>query len=463
MDAPPLEKVSERLPLPAGLPQVRWLPLQVVLLAVWPFLEQLLMFLVGFVDTALAGHLSVEATSAVGVSAYVLWLMGLLNSALGVAATAILGRAAGAGRWRRARQTLSQALLLALVWGVATGGLFLVAAPWVAAFAGLRGESYGLCVTYLRLVGLAAPFSALLATASACLRGAGDTRTPFVVMLLVNAINTGMSIALVVQASLIGGHGVAGIALGTVLAWVVGCAVILLRLLGRSRRLHVELRFLKPRRRVLERIGRIAWPNLIENALHWGGNFVVIAMIGRLPDAASIGAHTIAVRMEAISYLPGLAMGVAATTLCAQYLGARQPRQARRAILWCWLLGVLVMTAMGVLFIAAPEWLARLATDQPALLERAPRLLFITGFIQAPFATYLVLSQALRGAGDTRWPMVLTFASTYLVRLPAVYLLGHVLGYGVAGVWVGLSLELTVRGMLFGARFLWGAWDSTRV
>jgi len=452
-----------RSTLPAGLPQTASLPRQVALLAVWPFLEQLLMFLVGFVDTALAGRLSVDATSAVGVAAYVLWLMGMLNGALGVGASALLGRAVGAGRWRRGRQVLGQALLLSIAWGVCIGVLFLVGAPAIASFSGLEGDAHRLCVEYLRILALVAPFSAVLSTASACLRASGNTRAPFLVMVLVNGVNIAATITFVAAAAPIGGRGVQGIALGTSLAWICGCTVILLSLRNVGSPLRLLGKFLSPRRDVLARIFRIAGPNLLENFGHWSGNFIVIALIGRLPDTAAIAAHTVAVRIEAISYLPGLAMGVAASTLCAQYLGAGQPEMARRAVRWCWAFGVMIMTVMGALFVAIPEIFVRITTDQPRLLESAPMLLFITGFIQAPFASYLVLSQALRGAGDTRWPMFLTYFSTYCVRVPLAYVIGLKLGYGIAGVWVALSSELTVRGILFMLRFQFGKWERIRV
>jgi Na+-driven multidrug efflux pump len=239
--------------------------------------------------------------------------------------------------------------------------------------------------------------------------------------------------------------------------------VILLLLRTKGSPLQLLAKFLPPRGVVLTRILHVAGPNVLENIGHWSGNFIVIALIGRLPDTAAIAAHTVAVRIEAISYLPGLAMGVAAATLCSQYLGAGQPDMARRAIRWCWFFGVIIMTVMGALFVAIPDAFVRITTNQPRLLESAPMLLFITGFIQAPFASYLVLSQALRGAGDTRWPMLLTYFSTYCIRVPLVYVIGLKLGYGIAGVWIALSTELTVRGILFMLRFQFGKWEKTRV
>jgi putative MATE family efflux protein len=435
----------------------------VALLAVWPFLEQVLGFLVGFVDTAIAGRISVEATNAVGVAAYVLWLLGLMIGAVSVGATALISRAAGAGRWRRANEILGQALAIAIVWGVLLSVVFYAGAPWIAGASGLRGESLSLCVLYLRVLALAAPCMTILHVGGACLRGAGDTRTPFTVMVVVNVVNVGLCLALAWPSSPWGGWGLIGIAWGCASAWTVGALCILFELLRVRSRLRLQARALRPRPVWIVRLVRIGLPSLFENGGQWLGNFVVIALVGRLPFPGAIGAHIVAVRIEAMSYMPGFAMGLAAATLTGQYLGARDPRTARRAVWWCWAYGAGLMTVLGLLFFLIPDVLVRIVTDQPEFLAASPPLLRIVGPAQIGFACCLVFSMALRGAGDTRTAMLLTFGSTFLVRVPLVWLLGVRLGYGLAGVWIALSAELIFRGLLFLGAFVHGHWTRARV
>ena len=106
------------------------LPRQVALLAVWPFLELLLNALVGLVDTALAGRISEVALDAIGVAAYIGWLVGLLHGAVGTGAAALIARSVGANKRNMADAALGQALLLAAVWGFVTAGLVALMAPW---------------------------------------------------------------------------------------------------------------------------------------------------------------------------------------------------------------------------------------------------------------------------------------------------------------------------------------------
>ena len=161
--------------------------------------------------------------------------------------------------------------------------------------------------------------------------------------------------------------------------------------------------------------------------------------------------------------MPGFALGIAAATLAGQHLGAGSPAGARRAIIACWAIGAGIMTVMGLMFIFLPEPLVRLITDKPELLANAPPLLRICGFVQVFFGSAIVLGQGMRGAGDTRTPLMMTAASTYLVRVPLAYFFGVHLGWGLIGVWYGLCIELTVRGLIFSFRFLQGGWARTRV
>lgn len=447
------------------------LPRQVYVLAVWPLLEQVLNFLVGTTDLALAGRLTppslaVAATDALGVAGYIGWLIGMVQSAVGIGTAALVSRAIGGRHRRLANAALGQSMILGLSLGLLIGAVVYAAAPLIGRFAELGDEALPLCVTYLRIVSLTAPFSALLFIGAAALRASGDTRSPFTVMLIVNLINIGASVLFTFGPAPVGGHGVAGIAYGTALAWVSGCAIILTVLLrgGGGIRLHTHR--LRPHAHTLWRIARVGVPSLLETSGMWVGNFLVlkaVGLIGARDGIGAIGTHMIAVRLESISYLPGFAVGIAAATLTGQYMGLGDVERAKQAVRLCWLVGVVVMGLMGVMFMLIPGPLVALISAAPEHRELAPTLLMVCGPIQIFFATYAVLSQALRGAGDTRSAMMMTYASTYLVRLPAVYVVGIVMGYGLPGVWVALCGELVLRGCLFAGRFAHGGWVKVKV
>jgi putative MATE family efflux protein len=445
------------------------LPRQVLVLAIWPFMEQVLNFFVGYVDTALAGHISVEATNAVGVSTYISWGMSLLQMSVGFGAAAVISRAVGGKHRRVANAALGQALIMSIAVGILGGVIVFVFAERVAAFLEIKDAAYPLAVQYLRVLAISAPASSVLLVGSACLRSSGDTRSPFVVLAIINVVNSAFSILFVWGPQPVGGHGVAGIAWGTVIAWCVGAVLIIFVQARDGGTIRLRWFRLQPHWHTMKRIGRIAGASLFESAGMWIGNIFVMKMVGIAAISAdpvvraSQGAHSITVRLEAISYLPGMALGIAAATLTGQYLGLGDPKRAREAAMLCWKLGLVVMGVMGVVFVLIPTPLVRLVTDKPELLALAPKLLRICGPVQIFFATAIVFSNALRGAGDTHSTMRLTYISIYLVRVPLVYLLAIHLGWGIDGVWYALCAELAIRGIMFGARFWQGGWTKVAV
>ena len=311
----------------------------------------------------------------------------------------------------------------------------------------------------------ATPLASILFVGGMSLNGAGDTRSFFRIMVVVNVVNVGITLGLVNA-----GYGVAGIATGTALGWVTGAMLTLLVVIKPGGAIRLHRHRITPHGHTIKRILRIALPSLVDRFGHWLGNFAVLMMVGYIAvrnlggDGSALqGAHIVAIRIEAISFLPGLGVGVAAATLAGQYLGANNPAMARRAVATCWIWGAGIMVATGLTFILWPVAWTRLMTDEPKILALSPQLVQICGFVQIGFGTYLVLSEAMRGAGDTRFPMFLSNFSTWCVRLPLVWLLGIHFEQGIVGVWYAVCGELIVRGLLFTARFFHGGWILVRV
>jgi putative MATE family efflux protein len=436
------------------------LPQQVAVLAIWPLLEQVLNFLVGFVDTALAGRISTETVNAIGVATYFGWLIGLVQSAVGIGATAVISRAVGGRHKRVANAALGQAVLLAIMMGTFIGVLLFILAPSITAFANLKGTSAAQCVTYLRIISPGAFLSAVLFVGSACLRGAGDTRTPFLVLVIVNVVNTALSIYFVWQMDM----GVAGIAWGTTIAWAVGAIVTSAVLIGGWGGIRLRWHRLRPHWHTMKRVIRIGVPSLVEMFLAmWLANFLILRIVGMLGDDVAWGVHIIGIRIEAISFMPGFAMGIAASTLVGQYLGLGDVKRARQAVYLCWGVAAAIMTVMGAVFWLFPEPLVRTITDKPELLSKAPTLLRICAPVQVFFATSIVLGNAIRGAGDTRASLWMTAFSTYVIRLPLVFFVGYLYFGTLWGVWIGLCAEIAFRGCLFAFRFWQGKWETIKV
>ncbi|MEZ6242987.1 MAG: MATE family efflux transporter [Phycisphaerales bacterium] len=459
----------------------------------WPItLESFLNSLVGLTDTKLAAGLGVAETDAIGGASYIMWFIGLVVMALGIGATALIARSIGRGRFGVANAVLGQSATLAVVAGIGVGAFVMVAGSvitWLLNMTPEAGEAFD---RYIVVIAAGTPAASMIFVLAACARGAGDAKRPLIVMTVRNIVNMGVSYALSgvdiwgVQNPFTFDLGVTGIALGTVTGDVVAAGVIVWMAAGGAWGIRLKARWLKPHWHTIRRLVRLGLPNFFESLGMWVGNFLVMVMVGwlgvealaRHEPGGQLGTHIIAVRIESFSFLPGFALGTAAATLAGQFLGAGSERLARRAVVRCTMVGALVMGGLGVAFVMAPEWIVSLLSDQPEHLVTTPDLLVVCGSIQVPFAVTIIVRGALRGAGDVKVVMWLTWVATYLIRLPLAYLLsgvdiplgnGHFIvnpspvDWGLVGLWIALCGEVSLRSLIFVARFLQGGWARVKV
>lgn len=471
----------------------------------WPILiESLMNSTVGLVDTMLAAGLSEAAADAIGGASYITWFLSLIGMAIGVGATALVSRSVGRGRQAVADAATAQALLLAVAAGLVAGVVIFFGAPELARMLSLKGEAATSLVAYLQICAVGVPLISIMTSGSACMRGAGDALRPLLMMVFVNAVNIGVSWVLsgvdwAVSGLDEGGEmtrtviianpfrydfGIAGIAVGTLAAWATGALLVLFFLLRGSPGVRLRARRMKPHWHTIRRLVRVGVPNFVESFGMWFGNFLVLLMVGWLVVPGLLGAHIVAIRVEAFSFLPGFAMGMASATLAGQYMGAGRPDLAKKSLLTCTAIGCLLMGTCGLMFMLFPEQIVGVFSQQPSHLENSPRVIRLAGAFQVPFAVMMVLRTGLRGAGDTKVTMIITWASTYGIRVPLAWFLSGVdiplpewlpvfrsavidnpspFELGFVGVWIALLIELTLRAMFFTARFLHGGWQRIRV
>ena len=450
------------------------LPKQVFVLALWPLLEQVLNFMVGTIDFAIAGRLpgentSLDAIDAIAVASYFVWLMTILQAAAGVGASAIVSRAVGASHRALANAGAGQAVLLGVGSGVFAGVAIFAAAPWIAAGFGLEGVARQMASDYIRITAVGIPMCGVLFTGGAVLRAAGDTRSPFLAMLLVNLINISVSVGLgglrLSDGQTIGlGLGVSGIAWGTAIAWTVGGLAVLVILLSGRSELRLRPHRLRPHWHTMRRIIRVALPNLYYQLAFWVINFVLLLYISGLAVEGAYGAHSIAMRIHAVAFLPGYAISIAASTLTGQYLGLGDPSRAKKAT-YLALGGTMgIMFFCSIMFYFFPDQLvALLSPDTPAHLELAPPLLQICAFVTPLLAVNLILNGAMQGAGDTRNTAIINLTGLTVFRLVGAYVLAFPMGLGLWGVWLSMMTDIGVRGVVFWFYYLTNRWAKVTV
>ena len=438
--------------------------------------EQLLSYCVGLVDTLLSGRLGAVETSAVGLAAYVSWLGTLLFSLVGTGTTAIVARSWGAGQFAQARRVANQSLTLSLGLGLLFFCAIFPLAPFIAELLEMRGAAGEVAVRYLRIDAIGMIFTSLTLAASAALRGSGDMRTPMLVLGGVNVLNIFCSAALTfgVGPGLVSGlpqlvpaMGVDGIVVGTVIARISGGIFILGALMLPAQQLRVRWRLLQPKLRVTRRILAIGLPAAADGALMWGAHFLFLQVITHLRSGAAgeaiFAAHIVGIRVEALTYLPALAFGAAAATLVGQSLGAHERERAvavgHEA---AWQSAVPALLISVIFLIWAPQ-IYKVMHSDPAVQRAGIPAMRLLALFQVPLVLQIVYVSALRGAGDTRFPLLMTAIGAVCVRVPLAYLFGIVLDGGLVGAWIGMCGDISVRAMLSVLRFHRRRWLGTAV
>ncbi len=447
-------------------------------LALPVLLEQVLVFCVGFFDTYLAGHLSespADATTAVGIAAYVGWLASLMFGLVGVGTTALVSRHWGAQEHEDANAILNQSVLLASAAGLFVAAGLYISAPFFADWLSLNASTRQIVVDYLQTDALGHLFWSITLVGGAALRGAGDMTSPMIMLGVINVLNMVVSYGLVHgidvgsadTTTLLDPMGVRGIVLGTLAARVTG-GLLMLVVLGRGLSgLHVHIAKLRPDYGVIRRILQIGVPAGIDGGVMWFGHFLFLTVIAKLDHSTgqtfNMAAHTIGIQVEAITYLPAVAWGQATSTLIGQSLGAGEKERAYRAghegVLQC---GLLAIAISLVFYFGATEIFGLMSESAEVQRIGVPAFRMLA-FVQIPLVAAIVYVSSLRGAGDSRYPMLITITSVMTIRVPVAYLGGIVLDGGLVGAWIGMCADVCVRSLLSTIRYARGKWVDTRI
>ncbi len=431
----------------------------------WPaIVENLLHTMVGIVDTAMVGRLGSPSLAAVGLGNQI-FNMGLtVFFALATGSTAIVARYIGAKEPEKAGEVARQSLTLGFfVSGTVMVLLFLTARDLLGF---LFGRSDALVLDmgagYVRVVASALVLNYFLIVINAILRGAGDTQTPMRITALVNVINILGNTVFIYGLGPIPAMGVAGAALGTAVAQACG-GVIAIRTLLRNKVLRVRLSdSFRPDAAIIRRITNIGVPAGVEQGIMRVGQLfytMIVSSLGTVPYAA----HQVALNAESLSFMPGAGFAVAATTLVGQSLGAQQPEDAETAGKITRNMAVLVMSAMGLVFLIFPRFFVGIFSNDPEVMELASVCLRLVAICQPSLAIWMVLAGGLRGAGDTKAIMRIVTVSFLCVRVGLAYILTIRFGFGLIGAWVAMIIDLFLRGVLISRRFNRGKWKEVKV
>jgi len=445
----------------------------------WPVLvEQLLIMMVGLVDLWLTGnYLQRPHLAAIGLMSYVLWLLPSIFGIVAIGATALTARLVGARDWKSANWVTNQAFIVgAVLAALVTTAMALLKDPFVW-LTQLKPDAAPLALQYMTIIGFVVPAIMIQVVGIASLRGAGDTVSGFITMSAVNVVNVAISSSLVLGWGPLPRLGWPGLAIGTACGYVTGATIVVGMLSWGRRGLRLRWAMLRPDLSWIYRILRVGLPGGVDQTAIVFCHLWFLSIINSL-GTLSAAAHGLGVRIESLAYLPGAAFQVAAATMAGQFLGAGDVRRAGRSVLMALLVGGGLMCTAGLLFFFGGHQMTRvfLGDQSEQTGEIATKLLKIVAIAMPPFALSTILTGGLRGAGDTRWPLLFTFVGFLLVRIPLAYYLAWDVvviplvgwsipgaGWGVVGAWYAMLTDCFTRAVMVGWRFVHGGWQQVRI
>ncbi len=432
----------------------------------WPvILQGLLSTAVFFTDRLLLGSYSDVALGSMQISGPVLWSMAAVLGAFSAGTMAIIGRSVGAKDPERVRDTLVTSLWLS----VAVGGLMCVAgllgkeliASVMGGGPGTTQDLRDLAIEYMGVVFLMAPVAHVGATGIVALQAGGDTRSPMWAVALAGVANLGVSWVLIF------GHlgapelGIYGAAIGTAASYGVQAAMVLAALY-RSKGL-VRLRGLPgPRLSPLKPILKVSGPTFLERGIFHFAFLCYAAFVGLLGDVAMTANQSL-IAIESLGFMVSYGFGVAASTLVAQKLGAERPEDAAACGWISTWMAALLLTVIGAFFLIFAVELAELFSDDPEVVDLAADCLRIAGISQPLMAITDALAGGLRGAGDTRSPMLVAIIGPLVIRLAACWLLAFHWEMGLLGIWLATTFDWAVRAVVLAIIFKRGRWKTIEV
>ena len=435
----------------------------IIQLALPVALENVLHMAVFIVDIIMVGRLGTTAVAAVGLAGALNFVITMIFCALNAGTTALVARNFGAEEKAEAQTVAGQSLLLAIILGLIISPLIFYFASDILILMSAEESVVTLGSTYLKIVLSFLVLRLIILTGTAIFRGAGDTRTPMMITLVMNCANILFNWLLIFGIWIFPRMEVEGAAWATSIAYIIGASLIFYRLLSKKSILSINLKnIIGINKSIIQRILRISLPATLDAFLTQIGYLFFIKIVAMLGTVA-LAAHQIAIRIEAISFMPGYALAIATSTLVGQSIGAKKIDLARLSMKRNCQIALMMMGFFAFIFLAFAKPMAKVFHPEQDVLALSAFCIMIAAIEQPALAIYMVYAGGLRGAGDTLSPMIVTIAGTLCFHLPVAYIFGIVLEWGLAGIWFGAALGWILRSIAVYVLFRSGRWKKIKI
>ena len=422
----------------------------------WPsILANILFAAVGIVGLKAVGALGTEALAAVGTGQRIFFVIQSLIMAVSTGTTALIARAYGSGNKNEGALVLFDSLWIGIALGVFTTFIGWIYGENILGLFGLNEQSKELAVDYLKYSML---FSAMFSASfifGAALRAAGDAKTPLAIMIFQNIINVFLLIGLVNGSFGLPNLGVVGAAFAWGISFTIGTLICFFLWLS-NLTIIKRPNFNSFNRNRIKLILKISTPATIEQGIFQFGLLIYFWIIS-LYGTAPVAAYNIGINILMLSFMIGQGFSIAGATLTGQFLGADNPKEAKRSGWRSTGLSIISMTFIGLTVAIFSEEISGFLINDPEVIRLTVIFVWFLGSMQPLMAIEFALGGSLRGAGDTKSPLIITMIGLVFFRLSVAFIF-LVFNLPIEYIFSSLMIDYLVKAVLFSYRFNSGKW-----
>lgn len=417
----------------------------------WPsIIANILFASVGVVALKAVGSLGTDAVAAVGTGGRIFFVIQSIMMAISTGTTALVAKAYGARRYQEASQVLFDSILISIFLSFISIFVIWVAGDDLLGMFGLETNAKQLAIDYLKVLILFSPTFGISIVAGSAIRAAGDVKTPLFIGLIQNALNIYLVLGFVngnyglpelgvIGAAYAGGISFAFGAALTILVWILQFVTIPLPKLN-------DFSFSRFRELI-----RVSTPAGLEQGVFQLGlliYFWIISLYGNAP----IAAYNVGINILMLSFMVGQGFTIAGATLTGQYIGAQNAKEAKRSGWRSAGLTMVSMSVLGIILALASRPIAGYFVQDEEVIRLTVLFVWLLGIMQPLMALEFALGGALRGAGDTKSPLIIVSISLICFRLSfaGIFVL---LNFPVEYIFGSLIIDYFVKGILFTYRF----------
>ncbi|NLH95793.1 MAG: MATE family efflux transporter [Clostridiaceae bacterium] len=419
------------------------IPKHLVRFSIPMFIGNLLQTALGFTDAMWVGNMvGPNAVGAIQVSFPIQFLLIALSNGATLATTILVSQYYGAGDHEKVKKTVNNSFSVALIFGAILTVAGLLMCDTILAWMDTPPEIFSMASSYLKIIVSGFIITFLVNLITSILRGIGDSTTPLVFMAIAMVINIVLDPILIIGIGPFPTMGFNGSAAATVTSQVIGLVLALVYLNRKKHFVSIDFRHLKLNGPHVVKLFRIGFPSMLQQSLISISSVFITGMVNQFgPDATT--AFGASGRIESIVFMPAMSIGLAASALTGQNLGAGNVKRVREVFKWGSIMTAGITLTLSAIILLFPRQLLSLFVRKQEILDIGAGYLGTLGFAYILFALMFVSNGVINGSGRTIITMSITVLSVWLVRLPLAAVLSST-DLGIKGIWLAVVIGFAV-------------------